>query len=193
MALPFGIYWAHQMLGSRRGELGKATKLDVLRGALLVSAPCLGFMYYLLLMRLETGSWFEGLGAQRFWGVHSIWNLVDVPNFAVSLFRASYLHEFSGSLIDRLAFIVMATVVPWIWTHRRGLLGWWIAFGLLPAMSGGFVSNVRFSSCNVAALLVFGIWSGSSGGGKAKALAGIACWVVQLWLLWRFLSFRWAG
>lgn len=160
---------------------------------LLISAPLLGWGAYLLLMWIWTGSPFAGMKAQRYWGVHAIDNLWDIPKFVVSLFQFSTWHGFTGSLLDRLAFLFLLKAIPSLWRAGKDLLVWVYALGIVPAMSGTFVSFVRFESC---AFPVFLGWAVLLLGLRARwprVVLVTASASVQGLLLWRFVNFQWAG
>ncbi|MCP5528095.1 MAG: hypothetical protein H7A47_14985 [Verrucomicrobiales bacterium] len=160
---------------------------------LLLAAPLIGWGTYLCLMWLWTGSPFAGLDAQRYWGAHAIGNLWDVSKFIAGFFRYSEWHAFSGSLLDRLAFLLLLNAIPSLWRVGKDLLVWVYALGVIPAMSGTFVSFVRFEAC---AFPVFIGWAVMLLGWRGRWPAAVFLIVNVLLhgvLLWQFVNFRWAG
>jgi len=160
---------------------------------LLAGMPVAGWAAYLGLMWIWTGDPFSGMRAQRFWGVHAIGNLWDVPKFVSGFFNVTVWHGFTGSVLDRIGFLFALYAAPMLWRRARDLLPWWVALAVLPAMSGTFVSFLRFESC---AFPVFLAWAGFFTGLKRR-------WPLALFLavsaglhgalLWRFVNYRWAG
>lgn len=198
-------------------EAGVTRALPVPWGLLV--APVAGWGVYLLLMWHWTGNPWSGIDAQKYWGVHSISNLWDVPKFIRGYFRVTTWHEFGGSLLDRLAFVLAVYAVPVLWRHGRDLLPWTIMLAVIPAMSGTFTSYVRFASCAFPVFVAFGVWvtvagsvSGAPGADRpsspwsapaARPKMGLRGWLgwtmgaafagIHLHLLRRFLLYEWAG
>ena len=189
---------------------------EMARRAWLLAAPLLGWGIYLALMGYWTGNPFEGFQAQKYWGVHSISNLWNVPKFVVGLFTPTEWHEFRGSVLDRCAFILLLDCLPWLRRLDKGLLVWTYMLGLLPAMSGTFTSFTRFASCAFPLFIALGVFLSAECGVRSAASAPAArcatrdarpspCRVSLRWLLlavfvtlhvvlvWRFVNFRWAG
>jgi len=105
---------------------------------LLAGMPVAGWAAYLGLMWIWTGDPFSGMRAQRFWGVHAIGNLWDVPKFVSGFFNVTVWHGFTGSALDRIGFLFALYAAPMLWRRARDLLPWWVALAVLPAMSGTF-------------------------------------------------------
>lgn len=192
-------------------------KLRAVPGALL-AAPVLGWVLYLALMWQWTGHPWAGIEAQKYWGVHALSNLWDVPKFVRGFFEVTAWHEFTGSMLDRLGFVLVLYALPVLWRHGRDLLAWTLMLAVIPAMSGTFTSFVRFESCAFPVFLAAGIWltEGLAGrdtpqaAGEAAATSSIFPapssllrgfgWgllaifsAIHLHLLWRFLNYHWAG
>jgi hypothetical protein len=159
----------------------------------LLLAPLAGWMVYLGLMWHWTGNPFDGFAAQRHWATHSIWNLVDVPKFVMTLFSPTEWHAYRGSILDRCLFIVLLYALPVIWRLGKDQVVWTYVLGILPAMSGMFTSYVRFEAVAFPLFLAVAAFFGRPGRGWALASALAVSFVLQAWLLWRFLNFQWAG
>ena len=125
---------------------------------LLLVAPLVGWGCYLALMWHWTGNAFEGFKAQRYWGVHSVLNLVNLPKFIAGMFTPTEWHEFAGSLLDRCVFVLFASTLLLIWRVDRGLLVWAYWLGILPAMSGTFTSYTRYASCAFPMFIALGVF-----------------------------------
>lgn len=190
-------------LGGRAGaaaEVGGGSKDATRRAAgrawapwLLASMPAWGWGGYLALMALWTGDPFAGIEAQRYWGVHSITNLWNVPKFLAALFDVSQWHGYRGSMLDRVGFLLALNAVPVLWARARDLLPWWIALALLPAMSGIFTSYIRFEACAFPVFVGWGLMWDSLRRRQLGWPAVAVVAAVHLDLLWRFVNYRWAG
>ncbi len=181
--LQFGVPEFCRMLLSRQ----------VLLAAMPIIAVLGGWGVYLLYMWCTTGNAFEGFAAQKYWNVHSIGNLVNVPKFVIGFFNPWEWHEFNGSVLDRFIFSLLLGCIPLVWRTDPKLLVWLYVLGVLPAMSGTFVSFTRFCAC--AFPLFIGLGWARANGVTRWALWGVLAMFATLHvvLLWRFVNFRWAG
>ncbi len=162
--------------------------------SLLLLMPAAGWGWYLGLMWHWTGNPFEGMQAQEYWGdTHAVQHLWDVPQFVDGFFKATSLHSFLGSFLDRMGFLLLLICLPWIWRQGKDLLAWVYMLGVVPAMSGTFTSFLRYES-NVFPLFI----------ALAALVVSFRCawlrWFYLLgWavlhglLLWRFVNYHWAG
>jgi hypothetical protein len=174
-------------------EAWRDALLTVVGRGWLLWAPVLGWGLYLALMWNWTGNPFEGMQAQKYWGVHSISNLWNVPKFVTGFFSPSEWHEFRGSVLDRSVFILLLYCLPVLWRLDKELLVWIYIFGVLPAMSGTFTSFTRFASCAFPLFIALGILL-SKRQWRWPRYGLLAVFVVlHIVLLWRFVNFRWAG
>jgi hypothetical protein len=166
--------------------------LSLSHGSIL-AAPLAGWAAYLLLMRTWTGDAFWGFKAQKFWGVHSVWNLVNPSKFAVSFLSPSVFHDFRGSLLDRVLFIVLLYTLPVVWKIGKDMLPWIYFLGILPAMSGEFTSFTRFSSTAFPMFVALAAYFTRENRARARVLFVSVLAILHGFLLWRFVNFRWAG
>lgn len=110
------------------------------------------------MMQWWTGNYWEGVAAQKYWGnAHSISHLWDVPKFVVQLFSPTEWHEFRGSLLDRCIFILLFYSMILIWRRGKYLFLWAYCLGVMPAMSGMFVSFTRFAAVCFPLFIAIGI------------------------------------
>jgi hypothetical protein len=156
-------------------------------------APLAGWMVYLGLMWHWTGNPFDGFAAQRHWATHSIWNLIDVPKFVLSMLTPTEWHAYRGSILDRCMFIVLLYALPVIWRLGKDQVVWTYVLGILPAMSGMFTSYVRFEAVAFPLFLALAAFFAKPGRGWALASALAVSFAMHLWLLWRYVNFQWAG
>jgi len=159
----------------------------------LLLAPLLGWGLYLVLIGYWTGDPFEGFRAQKYWGVHSISNLWNMPKFVGGLFTPTEWHAFKGSVLDRCVFLLLLGCLPIIWRLDKALLAWTYVLGILPAMSGTFTSFTRFASCSFPMFIALGVFlSWREWCWLRYGLVGVFI-VLHVVLVWRFVNFRWAG
>lgn len=159
----------------------------------LLAAPPLGLALYFMLMRAWTGNPLEGIEAQRYWGAHSLGNLWNLPKFLIGLVEPTSWHGFSGSVLDRCAFMVLVYCLPLIWRLGKDLVVWTYVLGILPAMSGTFVSFIRFESTAFPVFIALALYFNRI---KSKWLLFFLVTTTIILhgiLVWRFVNFRWAG
>jgi hypothetical protein len=159
----------------------------------LLLAPVAGWAAYLALMWHWTGNPWEGIQAQKHWGVHSITNLVNMPKFLLGLFSPTQWHAFRGSLLDRVLFILLLYTLPVQWRLGKDLLVWSYVLGVLPAMSGIFTSFMRFEATAFPLFIALAAFF-LERRNRWPSFAFLSLLVVlHAMLLWRYVNFRWAG
>ncbi len=159
----------------------------------LLVAPLLGWGIYLLLMWHWTGNPFEGITAQKYWGVHAINNLWNLPKFMIGFFTPTNWHAFKGSVLDRCAFMPILYCLPVLWRLDKRLLLWIYILGILPAMSGTFTSFTRFASCAFPLFIALAVvFQRPERRRMGYGMLG-AFGLLHAVLLWRFVHFCWAG
>ncbi len=175
------------------GAGGRFPLRSVAGRARLVALPVAGWGAYLALMGLWTGNPFEGLEAQKYWGVHSIWNLVNVPKFVVGLVTPTAWHAFRGSLLDRCVFVLVLYVLPVIWRLGKDMMAWTLMLAIVPAMSGTFTSFTRFASCAFPVFIGLGVFFAMPRR-RVPQYALLAVFIILHGVLvWRYVNCRWAG
>jgi hypothetical protein len=188
--------WGGQLLQAAnhcRGQL-YSSKVPRKYGLLLILMPILGWATYFTLMWKWTGNPIEGFEVQKYWGVHSISNIFNVPKFVIGFFDVPlYVSPFNVIFLDRFVFLLMCYCVPILWRLDKSWLIWMIVLGVVPAMSGTFICFTRYA-CVVfpffIALAVFLI----------KSQMRLLRWttltlfaVLHVVLVWQFVNFRWVG
>ena len=159
----------------------------------LLGLPVAGWALYLGLMAWWTGNPFEGFEAQKYWGRHSILNLINVPKFVIEYLNPRFFHEFADSMLDRICFLAVAYSLPGLWRQDKALIPWVYMLGILPAMSGSFTSYIRFSGM---VFPVFLLWSAPPDSRALRLVrwCGLATLVLlHLHLTRNFVLSRWAG
>ncbi len=179
-----------------RSILGPASTRRLLLGQphawLILLMPIVGWTVYLGFMAVTTGNPWEGIEAQKYWGHrHSMGNLIHLPKFILEYFNPTAVHEFAGSVLDRLLFIPVIATAWWSWHRNRDLFPWILCLGVLPAMSGSFTSFTRFVAVAFPCAIAHGVLlTRTRSWGLFLLVLGA---VIQGLLLWRFANFEWAG
>ncbi len=186
---PSGAERSHKQVAPLRSlALGSLAK----QIPLLVSVS-LGWFTYLLLMKKWTGNAFEGFAAQKQFGLQSFDNLFAVSSFLKALITPTSFHDVDGSVVDRCAFLLLLYSLPILWRIDREGFVYTISFGIVPAMSGMFVSYTRFLAV-VFPVFIAGAFFFNMGR-QRRLLPPIVFTftLLQAILVWRFLNFKWAG
>ncbi len=179
--------------GTSDREFRLLARLQLAGPTLLVAAPLLGWATYFGLMQHWTGNAFEGFRAQENWQAHSINNLWDLPKFFIGFFEPASWHEFRGSVLDRCGFLMLAFCLPLLWRLGKDLVMWACVLGIVPAMSGTFISFTRFESVVFPLFIALGVIATRPGGRWLRLVALPAMIILHVVLLWRFLNYGWAG
>jgi len=159
----------------------------------LLLAPLLGWVCYLAFMFYTTGNPFEGFAAQRFWGVNSVSNLINIPKFVVAWFSPSTLHGYRGSLLDRSMFTMLVYCIPVLWRLDKRLIVWLYVLGILPTMSATFTSATRYLSMAVPLFIALAHFSQPLQWRPWRYTLLAAFIVIHACLVWRYVNFQWAG
>jgi len=163
------------------------------QGYALMAAPLLGLALYFVSMWRWTGNPFEGIEAQGFWGTHSIGHLWNVPKFIVGFFGPTRWHGYSGSVLDRCAFMLLVYCLPLIWRMGKDLVVWTYVLGILPAMSGTLTSFTRYESTTFPLFIALSIFFVGMKKKWPLIVFLVLSAIIHGTLLWRFVNFRWAG
>ncbi len=166
---------------------------QALRASPFILMPLVGWGVYFILMGAWTGNPFEGMQAQRFWGVQSIHNIVDIPKFVVAYFSPTDFHEFRGSLLDRIIFALVAFTTPLVWRLGKDLFLWLLFLAFLPALSGDLVSFTRFASVSFPVFIALAAYFSTTPKRWLPFLYLSIGGTLHLVLLWRFVNYHWAG
>lgn len=159
----------------------------------LLLAPFLGWGAYFLFIWSSTGNAFEGFSAQRFWGAHSMLNIINVPKFMVKFFQITDFHSFSGSFLDRCVFVLLFWSLFRIWKLGKDLSIWALILGVVPAMSGDLMSFTRFCSIAFPLFIALAVYLTEKQRPWQKLVWFEAFAVLHMILAWRFINFQWAG
>jgi hypothetical protein len=160
---------------------------------LFLILPLLAWGLYLGLMWNWTGNAFEGFAAQRYWRAHSVLSLVDLPKFLWGLFNPTDWHAFRSSLMDRCMFLVLLCTLPMICSLGKDLLVWTCVLGIVPAVSGTFISFTRYEATVFPMFIALAYLFKTEWWGWARNGALAAGVTLHVLLLWRFVNNEWAG
>jgi hypothetical protein len=140
-----------------------------------------------------TGNPFEGFEAQKHWGVQSMGNLINLPKFIIGFFNPTTWHQFIGSVLDRCVFIFVLWWLPLIWRLDKVWFAWAVVLGVVPAISGTFCSYTRFASMVFPLFIAMAVFLGQPERKLPRLLALTVFAALHVILLWRFVTYRWAG
>lgn len=159
----------------------------------LLTAPLLGWGLYYVMMWSWTGNPLEGIQAQKYWSVHSISNLFNIPKFIIGWFTPEVFHGFYGSVLDRIMFFIVVVTIPVIWRQGKDMIIWTYILAILPAMSGTFTSFTRFASVAFPVFIALAIYFTKTKTQPLKYVLLIIFGIVHVALLWNYVNFKWAG
>jgi hypothetical protein len=161
----------------------------------LLLAPLCGWAVYLLLMKEWTGNALEGFKAQKQFGIQSIGNIFNIPYFLFTLATPGNFHDIVCSIVDRGSFILVLYSVPITWQLSKDWILWSIFLGIVPAMSGMFVSYTRFAAVVFPLFVAMSFFLDRPGPlfRCLRFLTVTTFATLQVILLWRFVNYRWAG
>ncbi len=148
IVLPFVSWYVFDMRKLTLFDEVKNIAENMLRKeALLLLSPLLGFGVVLLCMFLFTGNAFAPFDAlQQYVSHHSVLSLFNLFSFLGVFFHFPLaLHGYTNSIFDRVFFLgfVLLSVLM-IRRVSITLLLFSIAFGVLPVLSGSFMSYMRY-------------------------------------------------
>ncbi len=160
----------------------------------LILAPFLGWGIYLLFMKASTGNAFEGFEAQKFWGIHSVWNIINIPKFLMQFCDITAFHEITGSGLDRVIFLLLYYSLFLIWKLGKDMMIFSLILGIIPAFSGDLASFIRFCSVVFPLFIGLAVYFKEGAGKKWQFISFLSvCLVFHGVLLWRFVNYYWAG
>jgi hypothetical protein len=159
-----------------------------------LAAPFLGFLAYLAFMRATTGNAFAGFDMQSAYNAgRSLGNFLQPLSIFRELADVRVVHGALHSLLDRSVFLlVVATLLP-LWRFDRTLFWYALPMALVGPLSGGFMSYTRFAAILFPCHLLL---SRALAGDRRRPFFWLTLalfFAVQVILLVRHVSFRWAG
>jgi hypothetical protein len=168
--------------------------------ALACLLPIGGFATYLLVVYAQSGDPWLGMKVQKsFATAPSIVRLFDPVTFARELFHVRKLHAFAGSLLERLSFFAYLAVLVAMARRKpksgsdRALFGLSVAFGVIPAVTTVLMSFTRYLSVIFPVFVTLAEALAPRSRRWALAAVGTGFLALQLVLLYRHVTFRWAG
>ena len=186
----FGLYilWQWYRVRKEGGQFHFRYELANILGFAAGGAAYFLFCYY------TTGSFFTGIGAQKFWGEHanSLANLINPGHFLKYVFSPTWgqYSVFYGA-VDKIFILAMLFSTVFL-VRAKDRLAALIFFSLVycPAAMGAGTSYIRFSLLAfpflaIALLRVYPKWN------YGNMLPVFLC--LQLYFAWRFALNRWIG
>jgi hypothetical protein len=161
---------------------------------LLLAAPLLGFVAYLLYMNSQVGDAMAGFRAQEeFIGHKDVKFLLQPGRFLSDLFRDDLLlHDYVLSILDRWFFIWFVASLPLLWRRvDRPLFVFCALLGLVPLL-GTFMSYMRYVLPAFGLFIAYGGWLSER---RQSALWGVvlAMGMFQALLLSLFVLNHWVA
>jgi hypothetical protein len=199
LARPVGLFILLPLLAFARREIrrppdatGRVAPRALL--SLLLLAPVAGATAYFAIHLLTTG---EALGAfavrGRFVSGQSLGQLLDLAGFLRAAVTVDALHSVTGSLLDRVLFLLAVAALPWLYRRDRILFWYALPMTLVPAFS------LRLMAFNRFALVLFPVFWAAASAALAPGRA-ILRWSLlalsvglQFWLYFRHSLNLWAG
>lgn len=162
--------------------------------------PILGWAAYFVIVGVQTGNPWLGLVVQKnFATAPSIARLFDPLAFARELFHVRRLHAFSGSLLERISLAAYLAALPALFARARRdpqSRPWFVlslSFGLVPAIATVLMSFTRYVSVVFPVFVVLAEALAPKSRRLALAAVSLGLLALQLTLLYRHVTFRWAG
>jgi hypothetical protein len=156
--------------------------------------PVAGVMFYFLTMYFLTGNAFEGHAAQSlFPNRPSIANFFDLPQFLKSLLNLGSWHDMTNSILDRLIFLTAAAGLLGLWRLDTTYFAYAMPLVLVPAGTHYFFSYNRQVLMAFPLAIVYAAYASAKLGPYGKTLVALVLASVQLFLVFRYLTFGWAG
>lgn len=96
-------------------------------------------------------------------------------------------------IFDRALFVIVFAFLPFVWKLDKTWFAYAVVLGVLPAMSGHFISYTRFASVVFPVFVVMALRMDRPIGRLCGYLLLSVFAVLHVILLSRFLHFKWAG
>ncbi len=145
--LPYTTYYFHEINGvNLHTQVITIGKLLMRKTTLFLLSPLLAFAVTLGLMYELTGNPFEQFTMQKYFLVqYSVQNLLNpFAWFKIIFFWPLALHGFTNSVIDRIFFVLFLIVLYFLYKKVSfSFFLYALVMGLLPVLSGSFMSYTR--------------------------------------------------
>lgn len=154
-------------------------------------APLAGWGAYFAAMGAMTGNAWEGFAAQRkYWPTNSAAHLLDPVGTLGAFLDVQGVHQFYGSLLDRMSFAAFLAGLSFWWRRDKEWWLWAVMLGVLPGILAWFAAYLRYAAMAFPAAVALAVWSHDK-----KTRDGILCGLagLQAGWVWRHIHFVWAG
>jgi hypothetical protein len=162
--------------------------------------PIAGWAGYFAILYGQTGDPWLGFAVQKnFTTAPAIARLFDPVTFARELFQVRRWHSFSGSLLERLSFAAYLAGLGALFIRARrqpAARPWFVlsaALGLVPAILTVLMSFTRYLSVIFPLFVVSAELLAPKSRRIALVAVTLTLLVLQVVLLYRHVTFRWAG
>lgn len=169
-----------------------------LRELFVCALPLVGWALYFAAVYLQTGDPLLGFSIQKqFVAAPATQRLLEPIAFLQALLDVRRLHGVSGSLLDRMAFVgfVLAAIALFrrARSRDRDFFVLTLLLGLVPAVTTVFMSFVRYLSVIFPVFLTLAEALAPKSRRVLLMLVCVAMLALQLWLLYRHVTYRWAA
>jgi hypothetical protein len=161
---------------------------------LLVLAVVLGYGSYFLYLYWQTGNPWEGFDAQkRYIAQPSVMKILDLKGFASSLMQPfDIAHPYMNSSVDRAIFLLLLPFIIGTWRLDKAMFAFSVLLGIVPAMTGTFMSYSRFAAVLIPVFIVIA-QALSKAGRIGQALVLAVFFMVQVLFLLMHSNSFWVG
>jgi len=168
-----------------------------LRELLATALPLVGWALYFAVVYLQTGDPLLGFSIQKqFVAAPATQRLLEPVAFVQALFEVRQLHGFAGSLLDRMAFVgfvLGAITLLRARSRDRDFFAIALLLGVVPAVTTVFMSFIRYLSVIFPVFLALAEALAPKSRRALLAIVCLAMLALQLWLLYRHVTYRWAA
>ncbi|HSD98895.1 MAG TPA: hypothetical protein VLB73_04345 [Patescibacteria group bacterium] len=148
ISIPFLFsYILHYHGHSVYDELSSIGKSLLQKKSLLLFSPFFGLGIVMCMFYITTGSFFTQFSAQQnYISQYSLFSIFNPIFFLRALFAFPLaLHGFTNSLLDRLFFVFFIFILFFLYKRVSKILFiYTLCFGILPVLSGSFMSYMRY-------------------------------------------------
>jgi hypothetical protein len=157
-------------------------------------SPLMGWALYFFIVYLYTGNPFEMFRATTYYRSQaSVWNIIDIPLFVKETFSVSHLHDYEGSLIDRLWMIPIIPGLFLLWKTDKTYLLYTLATVIVPVTTGRYTSFTRYVVLAFPLFLVYAEMLSQPNRQLHKWIVVIFFFGLQILMVLRYLNNYWAG
>jgi hypothetical protein len=145
-------------------------------------------------MSTFTGDPWTGIETQRsFIGHRAITQVFDIPGFFSNLVTVTSVHDYLGSALDRVFFLMLLGFLVRIWKLDVRYFIFAVCMGIVPPLTGTFWCYTRYLVVVFPLFIVMGQLLSRKGGRAYLWVLLSVLYSVQILLLLRHVNNYWAG